>query len=132
MRFLFLPLFFLVSCAGEVPKGVLPPKKMEAVLYDVIRADEWVDFASLQDSTFRKFSKRTALYDSVFRLHSISKDDYRKSMSFYQSRPDLLKEILGSIKAESDTAIKRLSDTTKHRPQSPQDSAKPFVRLNRF
>ncbi|GAA4747734.1 DUF4296 domain-containing protein [Flavisolibacter ginsenosidimutans] len=114
MRFLFLSLFFLFSCSGEVPKGVLPPKKMEAVLYDVIRADEWVDFASLQDSTFRKFSKRTALYDSVFRLHSISKDDYRKSMSFYQGRPDLLKEILGSLKAKSDTALKRLNDTTKH------------------
>jgi hypothetical protein len=113
MRFLFLSLLFLCSCSGEVPKDVLPPDKMEAVLYDVIRADEWVDFSSVQDSSFRKFSKRTALYDSVFRLHSISKESYRKSMSFYQSRPDLLKDILSSLKTKSDTTLKRLTDTTK-------------------
>jgi hypothetical protein len=116
MRILFLFLFFFCACSGEVPKDVLPPKKMEAVLYDVIRTDEWVDFARLRDSTFQKFSKRTALYNSVFRMHSIKKEDYRKSMSFYQSRPDLLKEMLASMKAQSDTALKKLSDTSKVKP----------------
>jgi len=113
MRPLFISLFFLFSCSGNVPNGVLPPKKMEAVLYDVIHADEWVDFASLQDSSFRKFSKRTALYDSVFRLHAISKETYRKSMAYYQSRPDVLKEMFASLKAKSDTTLKRLTDTAK-------------------
>ncbi len=116
MRFLlvlFLPFFF--SCSGDVPKGVLPPQKMEAVLYDIVRTDEWVDFARMGDSTFQPFSRRTALYDSVFRLHQISKEDYRKSMAFYQTRPDLLKEILQSLRTKSDTALKRLSDTTKHK-----------------
>lgn len=116
---LFLPLF-LLSCSGDdVPKGILPPQKMEGILYDVIRADEWVDFAVLQDSTFRPFSKRGALYDSVFRIHSISKDDYRRSMAFYQSRPDLLKEILTSLRTKSDTAIKPPPIDTTKKPSQP-------------
>lgn len=116
MRLTFgLLLCLLCACSGDVPKGVMPPQKMEAVLNDVIHADEWVDFARLQDSTFLKFSKRAALYDSVFRLHQISKEDYRKSMAFYQSRPDLLKEILQSLRTKSDTALKQSNDTTKRK-----------------
>lgn len=114
MRALFLFLLFLCSCSSEIPKDVLPPQKMEVVLYDVIRADEWVDFARLSDSTFNRFSKRTALYDSVFRLQGINKEDYRKSLNFYQSRPDLLKEIWQSLRTKSDTALKKMAaDTAK-------------------
>jgi hypothetical protein len=117
MRRYFLFLFLLCSCRSEIPRDVLQPKQMEALLYDVIRADEWVDFASLQDSTFRKFSKRTALYDSVFRLHAITKETYRKSVAFYESRPDLLKAVLQSLHAKSDTALKKFAaDTAKPKP----------------
>lgn len=116
MRLSSLPfLLLLFSCSGDVPKGIMPPEKMEAVWYDVIRADEWVDFARLQDSTFLPFSKRASLYDSVFRLHQISKEDYRKSEAFYRSRPDLLKEIFQSLRTKSDTALKQLSDTTRRK-----------------
>lgn len=99
----------LLSCSGEVPSGVLPPKRMEAVLYDVIRADEWVDFSITQDSANRKFSKRTALYDSVFRLNKVTKEQYRKSLAFYQGRPDLLKKVFDEMRIKSDTALKKLS-----------------------
>ena len=105
MRFLLLlSIFFVLSCSGEsVPKDVFPPKKMTAVLYDIILADEWVDFARMHDSTFMNFSKRAAVYDSVFRLHGIRKEEYQKSINYYQGRPDLLKEILDSLKTKADT-----------------------------
>lgn len=114
MRLVFLLCFFCFACkGGPVPAGVLPPQKMEAVWYDVIRVDEWADFAILQDSSFRNFSRRAALYDSVFRLHAITKDDYRKSVAFYQSRPDLLKNIFQDLRNRSDTTLKHLGDTAK-------------------
>lgn len=116
--FLLLFLFFFISCSGDVPRGVLPPEKMEAVWYDVIRADEWVEFARMQDSAFLPFSKRTSLYDSLFRIHHISKEAYRKSEAFYSSRPDLMKEIWQSLRTKSDTALKKLSDTAKPKPVS--------------
>lgn len=132
MRFLTLLLFLFLSCTGNgVPKDVLPPQRMESVLYDVIRADEWVDFAVLQDSTFRGFTKRAALYDSVFRIHSISKDDYRKSMAFYQSRPDLLKEILTSLRTKSDTAISQFQRDTVKKSAQPDTLRRPRKILGR-
>lgn len=104
MRLLLLLSFFVLSCSGNsVPKDVFPPQKMTSVLYDIVLADEWVDFTRMHDSTYMKFSKRAAVYDSVFQLHKINKEQYKKSMAYYQSRPDLLKAILDSVKSKSDT-----------------------------
>ncbi|HUC83425.1 MAG TPA: DUF4296 domain-containing protein [Flavisolibacter sp.] len=99
MRYLLIFIFFIASCSSnDVPNEVLPPEKMGAVWYDIAMADEFVDFASMSDSTFRKPSKRTGLYDTVFQLHKITKEQYKKSEKFYQSRPDLMKEIFEDLK----------------------------------
>jgi len=105
--------FFILSCAEgtKVPDEVLPPQKMEAVLYDVISADELTDFSSIMDSTYRVFSKRTSLYDSIFSIHSIKKENFKKSLQFYQGRPDILKTILDSLQKKSDTLIARQNRT---------------------
>ena len=96
--FLLLP-FFLWACSGTppVPKNVLPPEKMGAVLYDVIRADEMADFLQTNDSTYRIFSKRASLYDTIFRLHAVNKQAFQQSLNYYQGRPDILKSILDSL-----------------------------------
>ncbi len=107
--FLFICLI-VCACSGDsLPKDVLPQEQMQNVLYDVIRADEMVDFLKLSDSTYQPFSRRTDLYDSVFQLHRVKKESFQKSMSFYQRRPDLLKEIIEGLKKKvSDTSSKRL------------------------
>jgi hypothetical protein len=95
MKKVFFLSLLLCACSGNsLPKGVLPQEKMEAVLYDVIRADEMADVLKLRDSTYNKFSKRTALYDTVFQLHAVTKEAFQQSMNYYKSRPDLLKEML--------------------------------------
>ena len=114
MRYYLFVALVAWSCSGEkIPKEVLPPEKMGAVWYDVILADELTDFSSLTDSTFRKFSKRTALYDSIFHIHAITKEQYRKSEKFYQDRPDLLKKILADMQKRVDTTMQKKDDTTK-------------------
>lgn len=114
MRLVILLSLVILSCSDEtVPKGVLASDKMEAVLYDVIRADEMVDVYSIQDSAYRNFSKRSALYDSVFHIHAISKEGFQKSLQFYQDRPDLLKTIFDSLQKRTDTTVTvRVMDTT--------------------
>ena len=115
-RLLLLSLLF-ASCAGDkVPKEIFPPAKMQAILFDVIRADELVDFVALQDSAYRDFTKRSALYDSIFHIHAISKEDFRKSLQYYQGRPDLLKGILDSLHAQTESK----TDTMMKKPIKPQ------------
>ena len=119
MRLLLLLSVFILSCSGEsIPKDVLPQEKMTAVLYDIILADEWIDFTRMHDSTYLNFSKRTAVYDSVFQVHAIKRDQYKKSINYYQGRPDLLKEILDSVKTKADPIpAKPLRDVNIKKPQ---------------
>ena len=107
MRF-FLYLYIVVighACGTSVPKDVLPNDKMQAVLYDVIRADEMVDFRQITDSAYRPFSRRAAIYDTIFQLHAVKKEDFQKSLKFYQTRPDLLKGVIEDMQ-------KKIKDTT--------------------
>lgn len=111
MRRLFFLSLIIISCSSPTPKNVFPPEKMEAVWYDIIRADELVDFSVIQDSTYRDFSKRSALYDSIFHIHQISKEGFQHSMSYYQGRPDLLKDILDALHKRTDPANFKLDSS---------------------
>jgi hypothetical protein len=90
---------FLFSCKSSIPKDVLPPKKMQAVLWDVMQADELAEYYSAQDSTFRNLSKRVDYYQKVFSIHKIKKEDFTKSLSYYENHPQKLKPILDSIQS---------------------------------
>ena len=106
MRFLFFLSICIWSCSqAPAPDSVLSPEKMESVLYDLVHAEEFVDFSSMQDSSYRNFSKRAALYDSISNIHSITKETFKKSWQYYQGRPDLLKKILESLHAKTDAPI---------------------------
>ena len=111
MRYFLYLSFVIAACSGSSrPKEVLPPEKMQAVLYDVIRADEMIDFLKYSDSTYKPFSRRTALYDTIFQLHSVKKETFQKSLAFYQGRPDLLKEIIEGMR-------KKITDSTTVSPK---------------
>ena len=99
----FLLCLFLFSCSndGSIPKDVLPENKMGAVFWDIMRADEMMNYYQQRDSSYIS-SKRTAFYDTIFSIHQISKEDFQRSIQFYQSRPDLLKPILDSLQKKAD------------------------------
>src|SRR5687768_6836429 len=81
------------SSGPNVPKEVLPPHKMKQVLWDLIRADELTYTRAGTDTNATKLINRTTLYQQVLQIHRISKERFGKSLSYYQSNPDLLKGI---------------------------------------
>lgn len=106
----------MTACSGEsVPKDVLPPSEMQAVMYDMIRVDEMVDFLRMSDSTYQSFTKRTALYDTVFGLHKVTKEKFRQSLKYYQGRPDLLKVMMNDLHAQ-------VNDTTNKPASGPKEA----------
>ena len=69
-------------------------------MWDLIRTDIYVsDFLS-KDSTINREESRLKMYEQVYRLHSTSKEALKKSLAYYQSRPDLLKVITDSLRAD--------------------------------
>lgn len=102
-RVLLVPVV-LFACSGKnhIPTGVLQPKEMQEVLWDVMRSDEMVDIQSEKDSLFRSSEKRYMYYDTIFALHHISRQKFQNSVNFYQNRPDLLKVIIDTLQKKSE------------------------------
>lgn len=95
-------LFFTTGCKGKhgVPGGVLSPKKMQVILWDMMRADQFLaDFVLNKDSSLNKTTESLKYYQQIFAIHKVSKDEFQHSFSFYKTHPALLKEIMDSINA---------------------------------
>jgi hypothetical protein len=97
---LILVVLSLASCRNRksIPKDVLPKQKMQAVLFDLMRADQFItDFIINKDSSFKLDEESIKLYGKVFALHHITKEEFSRSFKYYNDHPVLLRAILDSI-----------------------------------
>ena len=95
-----LLLFFSCKQKTKVPDTILPVDKMEKVLMDMMLADEFYNQKQIDSATIDSFS-RTNLYKAVFTLHKTNKEEFRKSLNFYESHPDLLKTVFDSLHSKA-------------------------------
>ena len=76
---------------------------MEVVLWDIIQAERFSALYLLKDSAKRNVQlEKFKLYDQVFSLHKVSKEDFIRSYKFYLGRPDLAKVIVDSMAAKAE------------------------------
>ncbi|MBS1656049.1 MAG: DUF4296 domain-containing protein [Bacteroidetes bacterium] len=116
----------LSSCGGKnkVPPDVLKQKDMKLVMWDMIKADEFVRNFVTRDSSKNKKEESIKLYEEIFALHKTDKKTFDKSLHFYQSHPDLYMGIIDSLnsmqKQVQDEIYK--SEPPKSKPSPPVDS----------
>jgi hypothetical protein len=92
--------FLFAGCKSRdhIPGSILPQKKMQAVLWDMMRADQFLSYYVLnKDSSLKSETESIKLYNQIFLIHKIDKELFQKSLSFYRSHPALLKVIMDSI-----------------------------------
>lgn len=76
---------------------------MEGVLWDILQAERFSTLFLIKDSASLNVElEKLKLYDQVFALHKVSKDDFIKSYKYYLSRPDMAKVIFDSIAAKAE------------------------------
>ena len=98
--FVILFFTFLFSCSRSgVPRDIVEPEKMKLVLFDMVRADEFANNYVVNDSAKNKRDETFLLYEQVFRIHKINKEQFYKSYSYYQQNPDKNKALYDSINA---------------------------------
>ena len=110
MKFRLLIFFLVLFFAGcksrnKIPQNILPQAKMQAVLQDMIRADKFLtDFVFIKDTSLNKDTASIKLYEQVFRIHHISKENFQQSFAFYRAHPLLLKVLLDSLNTRRNNA----------------------------
>ncbi len=107
MRTLFVAFTFLFfSCINnKIPDDVLPTKKMEAMFWDMLRADELADTQVQKDSIQNIFGQYKLQYSKVFTHHKVTKEQFQKSLKYYEAHPNLLKPIFDSLQKRSERAM---------------------------
>ena len=93
-----LSLLVLISCNNnDLPKDILPEKKMQTIVWDMLRADELIIYEQAKDTAFDRKKRSNELYQQVFQVNNITAAQFKKSFQYYQNRPDLLKPLFDSL-----------------------------------
>lgn len=121
LSLLFYTAFFIISCSdkNKVPKGILPEDKMEAVLWSMISAGEFLNSYVLNKISVDKVAESSKIYGQVFQIHHITKAEFDKSYLYYREHPERMKTILDSLskrpmysveqmQKKEDTALKKI------------------------
>ena len=94
------------ACANndKIPKGIIGKAEMEKVMWDMLMADRYVNIYVLhsKDSLPERKKNAAIVYEKVFQLHGITRDEFIKSYKFYLSRPDITKVMFDSISSRAD------------------------------
>lgn len=92
-------LFIFISCGDKngMPEGILKPEKMQAILWDVIRADAFTTQFIKKDSSKNDVAENLKLQQEIFLIHHISKDQFYKSYEYYKANGNLMKEMIDSM-----------------------------------
>jgi hypothetical protein len=94
-------------------------------MWDLMRADAYVTDFIMKDSTCDKKVESIKLYEKIFSIHSTTRETFKKSLAFYQSRPDLLKVINDSLRIDE----KKSQNPDEKKPQI--DTPLRKMRLNK-
>jgi hypothetical protein len=123
LLFPFFVFFFAISCTNKkkIPKDILQQQKMQAVLWDMISAGEFLStFVLNKDSLVNKDSTSLKIYGQVFQVHRITKEQFEKSYSYYRDHPELIKEIVDSLNKKQGISNQPwYGDTTRRKTPIP-------------
>lgn len=91
-----------VACSDDkkVPSNVIAKDEMESILWDMMLADRYSAQYLLKDSLKMDVKLETfKLYEQVFQVHKITREEFLKSYKYYLQRPDITKVIFDSLAA---------------------------------
>lgn len=97
--FFFFLIGIMLSCSdkNKTPSGIIPPKDMSGIMWDVIRAQALANELTRKDSTISVEAQTKALTQKVFEIHHITSSSFDKSYDWYSSHPDILKLMFDSL-----------------------------------
>ena len=134
---------FITGCKNKdiIPGNVLPPKKMQTILWDMMRADQFLaDYVLNKDTTTDKKTESIKKYQQIFAINKITKEEFQRSFNFYTAHPALLKTIMDSVMVILEKPKAGISKPQKVKDSlhkktknfSAGDTAPVFKRIKRF
>lgn len=89
----------LLSCRqqGRENGRIIPKAKMEAILWDIVRADVYTNQYLKKDSLVKDTVENIRLQNKIFQNYKVTREDFRNSYEYYMARPAEMTVMLDSI-----------------------------------
>jgi hypothetical protein len=90
----------LISCGKKsgVPGEFIQPSKMQLVFWDYIRADALTTQQQKNNNgSPEAMAANVKLQKQVFAIHQVTKEEFYKSLDYYNSHPVLMRTLMDSI-----------------------------------
>ena len=110
---LFCLAVVLFSCSNKTPANILPPDKMQNVLWDVMSADVFTtDFIS-KDSTKKLPVENVKLQKQIFAMHKTTREQFYDSYKYYEQHPAEMQAMLDTMVVRKKRADIKVIDSSK-------------------
>src|SRR5688572_21089022 len=102
IRFILVSLICvsIFSCKESIPSDVIKQKKMQEVLWDVIKAEALAQQLVKADSSKVQSVESRKLISRVFSIHNITKEQFEKSYDYYIDHPDIMRGLFDSLSTQ--------------------------------
>lgn len=100
MRVLLLCCLLIAASCGKkekIPEGIMPVPQMTNVLWDLMLADEIVASQYPVDTGNIRFDTSLVLYSQVAKAHNTTQKQFKQSLQFYKTRPDLMQVMIDTL-----------------------------------
>ena len=102
---LFIACLLLFSCSSDtLPADIIPPEKMELLLWDQFRADAYTKEFLTKDSAKDVAKENRELQEKIFRKYKTDKTTFYKSYRYYLEHGDIMKTLMDSVMAKQSRA----------------------------
>jgi hypothetical protein len=90
-----------IGCSdkNDVPSGILSKEVMQNVLWDMIQSDQYSTYLAKDSAHVDLKMENLRLYDQVFRLHHVSREEFSKSYKYYLAHPEMAQTLFDSLLA---------------------------------
>lgn len=106
---LMITALLFCSCGNKLPEGVIQPAIMKNMMWDMMVAEQVQKMDTSKESRQHIKDSTTAAFNKILSIYNISEERYKKSLQYYETHPDELKNIFDSLSNYG----KRLSDSLK-------------------
>jgi hypothetical protein len=101
-------LVFVLACSSKntVPSHIIPPSKMQGILWDMFRVGNFVvSYQMPADTTLQRSKEQIKWFNRVLHLHQVTESQFKTSMQYYKDHPAILATIMDSLSRKSLTPV---------------------------
>ena len=97
-QFLLIMFGLLAGCStsNDFPEGVIQPPDMKFIVWDMMLGSE-LSLSQLSSDSMKINQKTTAIFQQVFSIHHVTKEQFYQSFTYYQTHPNQNKILFDSL-----------------------------------